>query len=194
MTAASSDGRFGIVEVDATTGALTSIGDGTGASPASAFRDAMALLASGLTMVTTRIDGRAWGLTISSCTSLSADPPQVLVSLGTRTVTCRQIATTRRFGLSLLGAHHHQLAQVGAAPGAPKFVDDHCEDDGEERCPRVRGALYHLDCDVSHVTAVADHTIFVGQVTRWVPGALSDSPEPLIYFDRGYRGVTANLL
>jgi flavin reductase (DIM6/NTAB) family NADH-FMN oxidoreductase RutF len=194
MTAASPHGRFGVGGAEGATGAQNSIGDGTGGSLASAFRDAMALLASGLTMVTTRIDGRPWGLTISSCTSLSADPPQVLVSLGTRTVTCRQIAATRRFGLSLLGAHHRRLAQVGAAPGAPKFVDDHCEDEGDEQCPRVRGALYHLDCDVSHVTAVADHTIFVGQVTRWVPGAVSGSVEPLIYFDRGYRGVTANLL
>lgn len=161
------------------------------AHPESAFREAMALLASGVAMVTTRIDGRPWGLTISSCTSLSADPPQILVSVGTQTVTSRQIERTRRFGLSLLSARHRQLAEVGAAPGAPKFVDDHCEDDGEERCPRVRGALYHLDCEVTHVDVVADHTIFVGRVTRWVSGGGDGPIEPLIYFGRGYRGIAA---
>lgn len=158
-----------------------------------AFRDAMRLLASGVAMVTTRVDGRPWGLTISSCTSLSADPPQILVSLSSQTVTSRQIANTRRFGLSLLTTRHRKLAEVGAALGAPKFVDDHCDDDGEERCPRVRGALYHLDCEVTDVNVVADHTIFVGRVTRWVSGAPSAAADPLIYFDRGYRGISSNL-
>ena len=156
------------------------------------FREAMRLLAAGVVMVTTRIDGRPWGLTISACCSLSADPPQILISLGTQTATARQLRSTGRFGLSLLSTSHRALAEVGAAPGVPKFVDDHVDDDGVDsgRMPRVRDAMYHLDCEVSDCNEVADHTVFVGRVVHAHSGSASLRPlDPLIYFDRAYRSV-----
>lgn len=156
------------------------------------FREAMRLLAAGVVMVTTRIDGRPWGLTISACCSLSATPPQILISLGTQTVTARQVRSTGRFGLSLLSTSHRALAEVGAAPGAPKFVDEHVDDDGGDsgRMPRVRDAMYHLDCVVSDCNEVADHTVFVGRVVQAHAGRSSlRALEPLIYFDRSYRSV-----
>ncbi|MGH2970263.1 MAG: flavin reductase family protein, partial [Solirubrobacteraceae bacterium] len=61
---------------------------------AAAFKAAMRVLAGGVVMVTTRVDGRPWGLTISSCCSLSAEPPQLLVSLGSQTVTCREVLSS----------------------------------------------------------------------------------------------------
>jgi len=162
---------------------------------AAGFRAAMRLLASGVVMVTTRIDGRPWGLTISACCSLSADPPQILISLGTQTATCRQVLDTGRFGLSLLGTRHRELAEVGAAPGAPKFVDDHCEEGGEAGGPpRVRDAIYHLDCEVVQTSEIADHTLFVGRVVRSYSGPEeAHGPDPLIYFDRAYRQVGSGL-
>jgi flavin reductase (DIM6/NTAB) family NADH-FMN oxidoreductase RutF len=154
------------------------------------FRAAMRLLVSGVVMVTTRLDGRPWGLTISACCSLSAQPPQVLISLGSATVTCRQVLQTGQFGLSLLSTEHRRLAEVGAAPGTPKFVDDfceHCEAAGDGS-PRVRGALYHLDCVVATSQVIADHTVVIGEVKQAVPGDEAEV-EPLIYFDRTYRQV-----
>ncbi len=56
----------------------------TGFAP-DAFRHAMRLLAGGVVVVTTRVDGRPWGLTVSACCSLTAAPPRVLVSLDART-------------------------------------------------------------------------------------------------------------
>jgi flavin reductase (DIM6/NTAB) family NADH-FMN oxidoreductase RutF len=98
-----------------------------------AFKAAMRVLAAGVVMVTSRRDGRPWGLTISSCCSLTLDPPQMLVSLGSATVSCRSILEQRRFGISILAARQKELAQLGAAVG----VGDHTLIIG-----RVRQAVY----------------------------------------------------
>jgi flavin reductase (DIM6/NTAB) family NADH-FMN oxidoreductase RutF len=168
----------------------------TGTSAQNAgFREAMRFLASGVVMVTTRLDGRPWGLTISACCSLSADPPQILISLGSQTVTCQQVLGAGRFGLSLLATRHRELAEAGSAPGVPKFVDDYCDDgDGPaDRLPRVRGAMYHLDCSVTHTHQISDHTVIVGEVMHALSGAATGEADPLIYFDRTYRQVGSGL-
>jgi flavin reductase (DIM6/NTAB) family NADH-FMN oxidoreductase RutF len=158
------------------------------------FRDAMRLLPSGVVMVTVCVDGRPWGLTISSCCSLSAEPPQILISLSTRTVTCRQILDGGRFGISVLGADHGEVAALGAAAGAAKFVDGYCDAcDGEVASPRVRGAVYHLDCRLAAAHEHADHTVIVGAVLSADRTPAEPVSDPLIYFDRTYRRVGADL-
>jgi flavin reductase (DIM6/NTAB) family NADH-FMN oxidoreductase RutF len=154
-----------------------------------AFLDAMRMLPAGVVMVTVSVDGRPWGLTVSSCTSLTADPPQILVSLGTRTVTCRQILEGGDFGVSVLAADQLAVAALGAATGVAKFVDDYCDEHEEgPASPRLRGAVYHLDCRSVAAHEHADHTIVVGAVARAF--ARPDGPgEPLIYFDRAFRRV-----
>jgi flavin reductase ActVB len=152
-------------------------------------------------MVTSRVDGRPWGLTISACCSVSADPPLVLISLGVRTSSRISIIESRNFGLSLLGTHHKPLAEVGARVGAPKFIDGFLEGHGPGDCfaesqappglrsPMVDGALAHLDCALRQSFEVSDHTLLVGEVERAIVSVdPSETPaEPLLYFDRAFR-------
>jgi flavin reductase ActVB len=153
------------------------------------FKVAMRALAAGVVIVTTRIDGRAWGLTISSCCSLSLEPPQIVVGLRSDTVSCRQILASGRFGLSILAADQKALAQRGAAVGVAKFMDEEtATPDGEElRSPRVSGALFHLDCSVAQHHSVSDHELVVGYVHHGT-GPVPDAPalRPLLYFDRQF--------
>lgn len=163
--------------------------------PSEEFRRAMRRLAGGVVMVTTHVDERPWGLTISAFCSISADPPQVLISLASRTVTCAQIQATEAFGISLLSEQHLELAEVGSATGAPKFVDSYCEivPDGS-RPPRVKDALYHLDCAVVSTHEAGDHTVFIARVERTVGAEEDSASSPLIYFDQAYRQVGDDLL
>lgn len=156
-----------------------------------AFREAMSLLVSGVAMVTTWVDARPWGLTISACCSFSAAPPQVLISLGSHTVTANSVSRSRKFGLALLSTQHRELAEYGSAPGSPKFVDDHCLNDHPDASPRIRGTLYHLDCHVTAATTLADHTVFIGQVVSAVAGAGAE--KPLVYYNRHYHQVGSHL-
>jgi flavin reductase ActVB len=153
-----------------------------------AFKEAMSLLAASVVMVTTRVDGRPWGLTISACCSVSANPPMLLISLGEHTTSAKEIHAQGRFGVSVLSQHQIEAAKAGAAAGAPKFVEGFCADEGEPadpaRSPAIKGASVHLDCAVEREVHVADHVLFIGQVEDLV---LSPSGTPLLYWARRYR-------
>ena len=87
------------------------------------FRTAMSQLAAGVVMVTCRVGGKPWGLTVSACCSVSMSPPLLLVSLGSATTSTRAIQDSGEFGVSLLGQSLIDVARFGSAPGQPKFVE-----------------------------------------------------------------------
>jgi flavin reductase ActVB len=153
------------------------------------FRAAMSRLATGVVMVTTWVDQQPWGLTISSCCSVSASPPSLLVSLGSHTTSARTAIADGAFGVSILGERLLDAARFGSAPGRPKFVSRYCgAASADERTisfsPAVTGALAHVDCLVSRVVEYADHVLLIGAV-RSVSVATGDTP--LLYYSRAYR-------
>jgi flavin reductase ActVB len=157
-----------------------------------AFKAAMRVLASGVVMVTARKGDRLWGLTISACCSISASPPQVLISLAETASCLPAILETRRFGLSILRAGQRPLAELGAVPGGRKEVDAFCESpDGETTM--IAGALAHLDCAVRRTFVVSDHTLIVGKVEHAVTADDLEEPGPLVYFNRTFHTLGERL-
>jgi flavin reductase (DIM6/NTAB) family NADH-FMN oxidoreductase RutF len=150
------------------------------------FKGAMRALATGVVIVTVEVDGRVWGLTINSCCSLSASPPQVLISLA-HSASCRQpLLESGRFGLSILSSDQRELAELGAVPGGPKYVDVFAEPASPHEAPAmIAGALAHLDCTVSRSFEVSDHTIVVGVVRHATVAA--EPREPLLYYERTFH-------
>jgi flavin reductase ActVB len=155
------------------------------------FRVAMGNLAAGVVIVTTVLDGRPWGMTVSACCSISLSPPTLLVSLTGTSASARAIAESRSFGVSILGAHSAEIARFGSAPGRPKFLDDaHCTAGTDSASPVISGALAHVDCEVSESLVVADHQLFFGSVRSVV---LDVGDEPLVYFGRSFRTLASSL-
>jgi flavin reductase (DIM6/NTAB) family NADH-FMN oxidoreductase RutF len=153
---------------------------------AEAFKAAMRVLAGGVVMVTARAGDRLWGLTISACCSISADPPQVLISLANTASCLPAVLETRRFGLSILRAGQRPLAELGAVPSGRKEVDAFAESpDGETTM--IAGALAHLDCGVDHTFEISDHTLVIGNVEHAITAANLDEPGPLVYFNRTFH-------
>lgn len=153
-----------------------------------AFKAAMRVLASGVVMVTARKGDRLWGLTISACCSISASPPQVLISLAETASCLPAILETGHFGLSILRAGQRPLAELGAVPGGRKEVDAFCESpDGATTM--VAGALAHLDCAVQRTFVVSDHTLIVGTVEHAVAAGDLEEPGPLLYFNRTFHAL-----
>jgi flavin reductase ActVB len=152
-----------------------------------AFREAMSRLAAGVVMVTTRLDGEPWGVTVSSCCSVSTDPPTVLVSLSQGTAAAKAIRGSGSYGVSLMSQRSIGVARFGAVRGAPKWLGAYCAS-VETRSPVVASALAHLDIDVTNVVPVADHDVFIGRV---VQVTLAHPDEPLLYFARSYRALAA---
>jgi flavin reductase ActVB len=167
-----------------------------------AFKAAMRVLAGGVVMVTARVEDRVWGLTISSCCSITPSPPKVLISLARTASALPAILETGRFGVSILRGHQKPLAELGAVPGGPKHVDAFLESrpslsrlgpsaplrDDTQLTTMLAGALYHLDCRVEQTFDVADHTLIVGAVETAIAGrqAEGDLSGPLVYFDRTF--------
>jgi flavin reductase (DIM6/NTAB) family NADH-FMN oxidoreductase RutF len=153
-----------------------------------AFRDAMGNLAAGVVMVTTALDGRPWGMTVSACCSVSVDPPMLLVSLSQTTASVHAISESQRFGVSVLGSRALQTAKFGAARGAPKFIETFCREGCESATPAVVNAIAHVDCRVAETVHAGDHVIFIGDVVCVVGN--DDPDSPLVYHDRRYHRLT----
>jgi flavin reductase (DIM6/NTAB) family NADH-FMN oxidoreductase RutF len=147
-----------------------------GSPSADEFGDALSALASGVVVVTCRVDGRPWGMTVTAFASVSADPPTVLVSLASSSPAARAIAATGSFAVSILAAEQVALARSCARAGAAKFLDSTAD--------AARGALAHLECTVSETAAVADHTVFFGRVDA---ARTASGGSPLVYHRRAYR-------
>jgi flavin reductase (DIM6/NTAB) family NADH-FMN oxidoreductase RutF len=147
------------------------------------FAHAMSALASGVVLVTCWVDDRPWGMTVTAFASVSADPPTVLVSLGSEGASARAIAATGSFGVSILAAEQVAVARYGSAPGATKFLDPFTET-RRSTSPAVPGALAHLDCELSETVQVADHTVLFGRVKAV---RSSRAGTALLYHRRAYR-------
>jgi 3-hydroxy-9,10-secoandrosta-1,3,5(10)-triene-9,17-dione monooxygenase reductase component len=155
------------------------------------FKEALASWASGVAVVATRAGGLIHGLTVSSFTSLSLDPPLVLACLANTTRVLPMITAAGAFSVSVLDREQeatsnyfasptrepaHELAHIDPAPfGAVA---------GEGGLPVVADALAHLACTLHAAPVQGDHTIIIGRVT-----AARARPDgaPLLYHRRRYR-------
>ena len=150
-----------------------------------AFADAMSELASGVVVVTCRVAGRPWGMTVTAFASVSIEPPTVLVSLASESTAAEAIAGSGQFGVSVLPAAHVALARYASKPGEAKYLEPFAaHDTARSATPAVDGALAHLDCEVVEAASVFDHTVFFARV---LAARSSGDGGPLVYHRRHYR-------
>lgn len=156
--------------------------------------ETMEALASGVTLVTTFHDARPWGVTVTSCSSLSLRPPRLLVALARSSTTFRAIEAVGIFGVSLLSDAHRHLAQSSGAPGAPKFLDAAVlTKTPGVRSPIIAGTLSHLDCEVEEVFEGDGYAIIVGEVVAAIRRRPDSCSGPLLYFDRAFHHLGSPL-
>lgn len=153
------------------------------------LREAMSRLPGGIVVVTTWITGRPWGLTVSSCCSLSMQPPLLLVCLANSTASTKSILEQGCFGVCVLGTDQIEVARRTSEPGKPKFIDDLVLPEAEMGTPAVKGSLASIHCELYNALVVGDHTILIGEVGEVVLGPLSD---PLVYFHREFHSAVSN--
>src|SRR5436190_3702456 len=85
------------------------------------FREVISHFASGVTVITAFQDERAYGTTASAVSSLSLEPPMLLVCMNKQSATGRAVAESRHFGVNILGADQVELAKRFAQKGGEKF-------------------------------------------------------------------------
>ena len=148
------------------------------------FKEALSSWASGVSVVTTKARGFLYGLTVSSFTSVSLDPPLVLVCLSNRNRLPLMIQDSEQFGVSIL-RHDQEEASAYFAKSGREPTEDFVEIDGlwtESGVPVVQGAAAYVACRVREAIEQGDHTVIIGEVIE----ARSDADaKPLVYFKRG---------
>jgi flavin reductase (DIM6/NTAB) family NADH-FMN oxidoreductase RutF len=129
--------------------------------------------------------GRPHGLTINSFTSVSLEPPLVLICLGHQAAALAAFRDARTFGVSIL-----ELGQVQISERFARYSDDRFEGTswhtGAHNTPLVDGAIATLECRLERWFAAGDHDVFLGEVVaaELFPG------EPLTFFAGDYRQLS----
>ncbi len=148
---------------------------------AARFRAAMGSLANGVTVVTTRnAEGRGMGMTATAVSSLSLDPPLLLVCIGHEASLHDLIARAPRFGVIMLAASQQELAEAFSARGRQAFPA--AAPRTPAGLPTIPGAIATIDCRRKGVREGGDHTIVVGEL-EWADVA---DGIPLVHWRGGY--------
>ena len=155
----------------------------TGSDPRT-LRDALGCFATGVTVVTC-LDGKGSpvGLTANSFTSVSLDPPLLLVCVARRAASALALTRASHFAVNVLQTHQQPASirfaakdqdRFGATPWSP----------GEYGPPVLRDSLSVFECAAHAVHEGGDHHIVVGEVLR---ASFDSTLDPLLYFRGRYR-------
>lgn len=153
------------------------------------LRVAMRRWATGVSIVTSRVDLTAHGMTVNSFGSISLDPPLVTVTMNHHTRTQFLVEQSGIFAVTVLSRMQQPLAELFAGR-----MDDH----GDRMAgldtfslvtgaPLLAGGLTFVDCRVAHRYDLAHATLYIGEVV-----AAETGPEelpPLIYYRRTFTGL-----
>ena len=143
----------------------------------------MRYFASAVTVVTSALDtGELFGLTVTAFTSVSLDPPLVLICIRNESTAKDMLIQAKRYCVNILSQDQQKIAEKFSLSGeSDRFVGlDYYI--GASGSPVIRGCIAHIDCRVTKVMDGGDHTIFMGQAIDIDHAA----KPPLLYIDRHY--------
>jgi len=145
--------------------------------------------ATGVTVVSAAAQGRRHGMTVSSFTSLSLEPPLLLVVLYQKSRTHALVQAAGSFGVTILASSQREISDrfAGRTPDETDRFAGLETETLQTGAPLLTGGLAWFDCRVEQALPVGTHTLFVGRV---VAARAFGEGEPLLYYDRAYRTLT----
>ncbi|WP_420342467.1 flavin reductase family protein [Paenirhodobacter sp.] len=157
--------------------------------PAEGLKAAMRHYAAGVTVVTTGAGAERRGVTATAFTSVTMDPPTILVCINREGGTNAMMRAAGRFCVNVLAEGQEAacmtFAGQGGLRGAEQFSPFEwrpCHGAGLA----LQGALASIACVVSSQVEMGTHTIFFGTVEEVL---LTPSARPLLHYDRALRSV-----
>ncbi len=149
-----------------------------------------------MTVVTCEDDeGRRWGMTANSFTSVSLNPPLVLWAAAKSSPSLPAFLAADRFAVNVLASDQHHLSRQFSTSGAEKFegvtlvpADELAEQPGAAavRPPVLEGTVAHFACRRTDLVDAGDHVVLFGEIEAYdAPGG-----EPLVFHSGSYRLAT----
>jgi len=161
---------------------MSHVGDLGSAISKAEFRQALGHFPTGITVISTADgNGKPYGATVSSFSSLSLDPPLVQWSLTTSSYSYPIFSNATHFAVNILAADQEEVSRTFCKP-IDRFsqVDSSC---GLEGLPLVDGCVGWIECAMERQIDAGDHTIFIGRVLR----TRFDGKAPLVHWRGDYH-------
>ena len=149
-----------------------------------AYRDALGLFATGVTIMTAMDGDNPHGMTANAFVSVSLAPPLVLVSVGHRSTMHRVVQGVDRYGVSILAEDQEEISNHFAGRPQPGLAVPFLDHDG---VPLLDGALAHFVVRTTDAHAAGDHTLYIGEVEHF----RLNGGRPLLFFGGRYRRLDA---
>jgi flavin reductase (DIM6/NTAB) family NADH-FMN oxidoreductase RutF len=149
------------------------------------FRAALGSFATGVTVITTRGEEQAYGMTANAFSSVSLDPPLVLVCAKSGAEGSEHIDTNGVFAVNVLAAEQEPLSRYFSSKDRPRGRDafaDVPHTTAVTGSPILDGVIGYLDCSLHETHSAGDHEIFIGEVLALATGAL----QPLLFYAGRY--------
>lgn len=146
------------------------------------FKEVIGHFATGVTIITARHEGTDYGLTANAVSSLSLDPPMLVVCIHKETGTCNAVSHSKVFTVNILRDDQGELAMQFAKPEPDKFRGTSVSY-GVLGEPFLENVLAHLECRVAEEVTGGTHSVFLAEVQS----ARAKEGDPLAYF-RGQMG------
>jgi len=150
---------------------------------ADGFKAVLRRFPTGVTIVTTIVDGTPKGFTANAFSSVSLDPPIVLVCVNRQARSHPLIAQAGKFCVNLLRLEQADLAARFASPNRGDPFAELTYRAEATGAPVIDGTLGFLDCELTEEHSAGTHTIFLGGVVA----CGFENGAPLGYFNAGYR-------
>lgn len=160
----------------------------------SEFRNTVGAFATGVTVITTRgeeeIDEDFYGMTANAFSSVSLDPPLVLICVISGTPGAETIERNGVFAVNVLGAHQEPISRFFSSrdrPAGRAAFRELPHFSAVTGSPILERAAAYLDCRVTHQHEAGDHLIFIGEVVAL--GAEADV-RPLLFHGGKYAALS----
>ncbi|MYF04603.1 MAG: flavin reductase family protein [Holophagales bacterium] len=153
------------------------------------YRSLIGQFATGVTVVTTNVDGRLHGMTANAVCSLSLEPLQLLVCVDRESNCYRQMQRAEAFGLSILACDQEEISNAFARTTAPAAVSllGVAFRQGRLGEPLIENALAHLECRIAERIDGGDHISVIGDVGA---GERLRDAEPLLFYGGRYARLS----
>ncbi|MFM2106302.1 MAG: hypothetical protein RL338_1334 [Chloroflexota bacterium] len=154
------------------------------------YRRVMGHFATGVTILTTLDGDRPAGVTVNAITSVSLEPPLLVVALDRRRAILPPLRATGAFAVNILGEGQQPLSDCFAGapvvPGRETFCGAAWRP-GDRGLPLIDGAIATMTCAVERIDPVGDHELVVARVETGSNEA--SHPLPLLYYRRRYLRI-----
>lgn len=153
------------------------------------LRQAMRAWTTGVAIVTSIYEGRQYGMTVNSFTSVSLDPPVICVTLRRLTHTHELVVKSGMFAVTILTAEQNDLSDrfAGKIPGIVDRFEGVQTETISLDAPVFKEGLAYFDCRVINSIPVGENTLFLAEV---LDARGEGEGEPLVYHNRQYWRLT----